>query len=426
MTDAVLNIRQERPGERENGEGAGNVPVAAFSITDHLVMGLLIWSSGNPAFLSLLGSSQTTYVVLFILMALLTLNTIAARPAAVATFFKVWCCFLVLALVHFFSGTPLQTELGMLVRMGIAGLAAIRLYDKFAPLYLKWFLLLSKVSLFFWICSLCDWLRANSPLVVSLSRLGNHPYGYLLINTFHPLVYDRNCGIFWEPGAFAGYLILALIFLLIQTQRQEITGTKRHFFLLMLTLLSTMSTTGYVAVIFLCGFYIVKRFHRNVFWMLFLLALFIAAASFVFYNTDFLSGKIAKEFSAVDNSDRNWEMTRFGSILSDWHYIGQRPFLGWGSNYEAIGYDLELKAGMGNGLSDFILKNGILGILLWGWGCYRFFFRQSGTKLLAGSFLAVCLITLQGEIFLAYPLYLSLMFCGFIAAKPQSATELRY
>ena len=388
MTDAVLNIRQERPGERENGEGAGNVPVAAFSITDHLVMGLLIWSSGNPAFLSLLGSSQTTYVVLFILMALLTLNTIAARPAAVATFFKVWCCFLVLALVHFFSGTPLQTELGMLVRMGIAGLAAIRLYDKFAPLYLKWFLLLSKVSLFFWICSLCDWLRANSPLVISLS--------------------------------------LALIFLLIQTQRQEITGTKRHFFLLMLTLLSTMSTTGYVAVIFLCGFYIVKRFHRNVFWMLFLLALFIAAASFVFYNTDFLSGKIAKEFSAVDNSDRNWEMTRFGSILSDWHYIGQRPFLGWGSNYEAIGYDLELKAGMGNGLSDFILKNGILGILLWGWGCYRFFFRQSGTKLLAGSFLAVCLITLQGEIFLAYPLYLSLMFCGFIAAKPQSATELRY
>lgn len=424
MIETDSNTLSPPIGDSGMGKTAGNARRVECSVLDHLFMGLLIWSSGNPAFLNLLNSSQMTYIGVFIFFALLDLNLVSARPQTVGPVLKTWSCFLVLALIHLLAGIPIQSELGMLVRTGIAGLAAIRLYDKFAYLYLKWMLVISKISLFFWVCSLCNWLRANSPIVAFFSRLHNQPNGYLLINTFHPVVYYRNCGIFWEPGAFAGYLILAMLFLFLYLPKDQSGRKMKSGVLLMITLGSTLSTTGFIAFFCFTVAYIVIRFKGRIVAMSAMLIIVLGLTIPVFYNVDFMSDKISREIEVVDNSNRYWQITRYGSLIADLEYIREKPVFGWGNSYEAINYDLSMKSGMGNGFSDFILKNGLFGLFTWGLGCYLLVFCSNRQKLRAYTFLAICLIPLFGEIFLAYPLYLSLMFCGFLAAKQTRGQEL--
>lgn len=62
--------------------------------------------------------------------------------------------------------------------------------------------------------------------------------------------YIRNYGIFREPGVYAIFLCLGLAFLIFGGE-SRITGKKRLFFIvtLALTLISTFSTTGYVALL---------------------------------------------------------------------------------------------------------------------------------------------------------------------------------
>jgi hypothetical protein len=40
----------------------------------------------------------------------------------------------------------------------------------------------------------------------------------------------RNSGMFWEPGAFAGYLILALVFIALKNRKFEIGPYKKEVF----------------------------------------------------------------------------------------------------------------------------------------------------------------------------------------------------
>jgi hypothetical protein len=56
----------------------------------------------------------------------------------------------------------------------------------------------------------------------------------------------RNFGMFWEPGAFAGYLILALIFVAIKNGKFQIGPYRKEVLWIVLALLTTGSTTGYV------------------------------------------------------------------------------------------------------------------------------------------------------------------------------------
>ena len=63
----------------------------------------------------------------------------------------------------------------------------------------------------------------------------------------------RNCGFFWEPGAFQVFLNLAL---LIEISRKE--PNKRRIGLLLLSVVTTFSTTGYIALALIFMLYLVK------------------------------------------------------------------------------------------------------------------------------------------------------------------------
>lgn len=51
---------------------------------------------------------------------------------------------------------------------------------------------------------------------------------------------------FWEPGAFQGFIILAMLMLLYEADKTTVQNRKLKFLIFAVTLLTTQSTTGYI------------------------------------------------------------------------------------------------------------------------------------------------------------------------------------
>lgn len=66
------------------------------------------------------------------------------------------------------------------------------------------------------------------------------------------ILFWRNQGPFWEPGVYQAYLALALIFLLFYVKRKH---QIKEMIILIITIVSTFSTTGYIVLaIILCAY----------------------------------------------------------------------------------------------------------------------------------------------------------------------------
>ena len=70
-------------------------------------------------------------------------------------------------------------------------------------------------------------------------------------------IFARNSGPFWEPGAYQGFLIIAILFLLFN--KESIKHIKIKFLLFVVTVLTTSSTTGYILATLL-----VITFHKRI------------------------------------------------------------------------------------------------------------------------------------------------------------------
>lgn len=74
-------------------------------------------------------------------------------------------------------------------------------------------------------------------------------FGYSIFYTWgiNGTINVRNSGVFWEPGAFAGFLILAMLMLLHSGENHKRARAK--MLILVVTLLTTRSTTGYILLV---------------------------------------------------------------------------------------------------------------------------------------------------------------------------------
>lgn len=118
----------------------------------------------------------------------------------------------------------------------------------------------------------------------------------------------RNCGPFWEPGAFQGFLNLAL-FYEITTIKEYTLSKYLRIGIFVFTIITTFSTGGYVALFLnICFFlYHNKRVHFVARFALLLGFLFIA---YHYYTTlAFMGEKIAG-----DSGRLNFSLDSFGDI----------------------------------------------------------------------------------------------------------------
>lgn len=371
---------------------------------------LVIVISGNPAV------DYFNKEAVIILPAIVMLGwAIYKRVKVTRRDFLVLAFFSAIYLAHLieFGSMTLSSSSGMLFRL-LTALLAVRVIPDFAAKYVTVMYGLAIMSLVFFIPY---WLGLDLPsLLAPISiplRPGDINIG--LHNFMH--AYNegliRNRGFFWEPGAFAGYLILALLFTLKDVEKVP----RRYFFILIVALLSTQSTTGYLAFLVVAiSIYIIKAAKRSSLGGQFVTAFAVVAFALIavaaFNNLPFLKEKITGQFEEAQTGEGQYYLGRYGNLLYDLNYIVDRPFFGWSALSETRQVVAEEIAGQGNGLSGYTVKYGLVGILGFLFFSFTALSKLYGNKKIAAIAIITIIILLNGEQFLGFPMFLSLMFAA--------------
>lgn len=217
---------------------------------------------------------------------------------------------------------------------------------------------------------------------VKLDYINSIPQHFILYTVEARGTYGliQNAGPFWEHGAFAGYLIIALIFnvFFFGNPLKE----KRNI-IFILAIITTLSTAGYLLLfVFILGYFYLNSINkRRFYWLLILPFLF-----YLFWNAyekiDFLGQKIETQIRVAE-SKRGLGIGggRFISAFTDLEDIKEYPLFGKGriSEVRFTGYYLDTNSKMfhrTNGITDFIVKYGIL------FSIFYFYYYYKGFKLL--------------------------------------------
>jgi hypothetical protein len=396
---------------------------------DSFVVYLFLFLSGSPFIGYFFGWDIVLVCSGLFLFALLVLRK---QHHLETSSFLIFSTFVLIFILQsaYFGSMQISTNFGFLIRLFIA-YATVKLVYQFPVLLFRAMASLCLMSLVFWIIGLSGFFNSLLGFFPQQSiNEWTEEVKYLLF--FHTYIVDsngvllRNAGIFWEPGAFAGYLNLSLLLLILSKGAMKAKEYRRYFLLYVLTILTTFSSQGYfvLPLVLLTALNLHSSSQNQLaakfaFMMLGLFAL--TAISLVGINKlDFLGEKFKKQWvAAIESSDSeiSSNQTRIGSALFDWQYIKESPVVGNGLHEETrYRYHLDdLLSGYSNGFTDYIAKFGLLGLLLFLYYLFR------SMRILSGSLvksLWACLllcIMLNGQAFLNYPFYMSLMFLGVVS-----------
>jgi len=210
-----------------------------------------------------------------------------------------------------------------------------------------------------------------------------------LVYTFSLERLGQNHGFLWEPTAFAAILLLALMTNLLYNG----IAFDQKSIVFLIGLLSTFSTTGAISIVCVAAFVMMNKksnFKIGVFFFLIPVILF-------FLSQDFLWGKISREFERGDDiSQVNTELTHMGnsrlsSFLWDMRDFKTAPFFGIGI-FEETRYNGFQTLGSVNGLSDTLVRFGLLGTLVFLLSYHFSFTRMTTEQGLRGGWLFVLLL----------------------------------
>lgn len=145
-------------------------------------------------------------------------------------------------------------------------------------------------------------------------------------NSFIPFI-GRNYGFCREPGVYQAFLFFAILFQL----SGLIPAKTKKIVVYVVTLLTTLSTTGYIALICLLPLVVLR--HKDLrLKNFFLMALLLIAFVLIYQYTDLLSadGKVFEKFYRTNYNDGDSSVSRFASVFCNAKIFLENPFLGVG------------------------------------------------------------------------------------------------
>jgi hypothetical protein len=374
---------------------------------------ILLFFSGNPLAFFLFGKYSSLIGLLF------TLSILNFNFKIDSVFLKKLKLYLlticIIALLQFLTFNFFSTLAfgNLILKILMGGLIINYLKDSFSYVFFRVIAILSLLSLIGFL--IINKFGLDFPFV----KTGLYYKSYIFYGSLSGEALSRNCGMFWEPGAFAGILTLSLT-LIFKNLKYIWIHHKYFLFVIFLSILTTQSTTGYIVCFFIILFYFINL--KNIIQSLILLFTFIFISFYIFNKSDFLKNKVENQLvKAKSQRVGNFSNTRFGSLIFDWHYISKHPITGNGFNFKTRYADHQFLfrgatdnsdvIGSGNGFSGFLASMGILFI------SFYFILLWKTSNFLGNKFaFFICLIVflnLQGEQFFNYPLYLSLPFLNF-------------
>ncbi|WP_430809902.1 MULTISPECIES: hypothetical protein [unclassified Carboxylicivirga] len=373
-------------------------------LIDYLLVYLLIAFSGIPFF-------YRARVEVLMVGLLLALAVFIYRQKQVD---KLFVGYLVVVLIIQagqmlkFYYLPLTSFLGLHIRLVFAYLI-LRSVGTKLPAYVV--TILSVSVLISWIFYFPSYFASfESFLTNKITPLFEHPF-YKVSNYKVPdnlIVYTantkgesigwlkRNAGPFWEPGAFAGFIMVALLFNSIISGR--LFNPKGV--ILMAGLMSTFSTAGLVVL----GLFILVHLWLRSGMLKRVLLIPVLFIGFVFlYNeVDFIGAKIHSKMSYTAGTYN----TRFKSAQKDLQDLSRSPLVGLGQSKETRfdGKTDKRTIHRNNGVTNFMASFGVLGFTLYFLLMYISFLRMCGyygfdRRFALGALLIVLLIGFSEEYF---------------------------
>ncbi len=293
---------------------------------------------------------------------------------------------------------------------------------------------LTRISLFLWIIivilpSIRDLLSLYSLPIYSVNTCGGTWgfWGFASKLREGEGVIIRNMGFAWEPGRFSSILVITF---LIHLFRNRFMLFKKNFWVLLLGILSTQSTTGYLTFgVCLYGLFMNnngKRYKKALsygilggFIGLFLLAPFMLdKIKYVFSEESFIQQGAANWFI---EQGKVYVPQRWEGLYLEFMNIQDSPWIGYGDDksYSYVRNVLfpKLDIRLSNGLLQIIAMMGIpLGLLLY-FCLYKSSIYISNLYNVKGRlliFIAVCTINISYNFFLE-PIFMAItLYCLFI------------
>lgn len=382
---------------------------------------VVIAISGNPTALVL--GKEVTYVAVFLVLFYMWIrDPIPVKKTAIVFPLVIFS----LAFIHIFTfGTlVLMASLGFLIKIGIGVLAAT-VIENFFIKYVRVMAVLACISLVFYIPYVFG-IDLSGPLSFMYravdTREGLVSIRHIGIHNFHVEHEIRNSGMFWEPGAFAGYLVLALF--LAVTYRSKFVFSRWEIYALIAGLISTQSTMGYIASLIVLIFYMIDRVPQKMqAAYLFLAPVILVFGAIVTYfamtQLDFLGEKIQDQMASAQVGVGNYQINRFGNMLYDLEFIKDKPLAGWSGNPEtryALDPEVaEMVAGQGSALTGFWVRFGAIG---WFALFVSLYFVTWGEKKPIRGFFLVLIVSvlLVGEQYTNFPVVYAFL-VGFLFAE---------
>lgn len=384
-----------------------------ITFSKYLPLFFLLCFSGNPIITSE-DYSKTLLVVYTFLFSFYTLNMIGWRieKKIIQHFFLIisFITILVIAQLKILGSVSYPGVFAFILKIFL-GLVTI-LYYKYESinvlyLYIKIMVFLVIVSIPLFIINQfgsfgIDLTNTRSKSIIIFTTTVFTKY----IKTPFDLI--RNASMFWEPGAFSGYLNLALVYIIMLNKGFRIGKYKREILWIGIGIFTSMSTAGYIIFGIFFGIYVLKNYKWGK-------IIVVPAAIFIIYfsftSLQFLQNKIDEQYyGALDYQPGDYTNTRFGSLLWDYDYIKSQPIFGNGlsieTRYRFDYYLISADVGNGNGFSNFIVGWGVPFFLFWLFNVYKFSYSISESKIVGLMIIFIIIFILQGEQFLNYPLFL--------------------
>ncbi|MEQ1799209.1 MAG: hypothetical protein ABL872_14745 [Lacibacter sp.] len=377
-----------------------------YSFADYLPLFLVLCFSGNPIFTST-QYAKPLFILFAVSFILFVLSRISSKNLnkPIIRLLTIISCIVVLSVFQKYSlGTVSYPGVIALTLKITIGLFLMLYYQRkqisVFHLYINLLTVLTILSLPLFALNFFTYVGVYLPFNDSKTL-----FFYTSFNA--PLDEIRNSGMFWEPGAFAGYLILALLFIILNNRKFVIGDFKKQATWLLIGLLTTMSTTGFLVLAIMIFIYVFQNYKYG---RVIVLPIVFFISIYAYNNLEFLNVKIEEQYSsATEMETGDVSNTRFGSLNMDIQYIMDQPYTGNGldnkTRYRFHPW-LNEDIGHGNGMSNFLVYWGIPFFLLWVFCTFKFAFNYSESIGISIIFTIILLLALQGEQFLNYPIFL--------------------
>lgn len=194
----------------------------------------------------------------------------------------------------------------------------------FINIYIKCLKYITIISLFFYFIENFLNIRLNFPIISTANA--SYKNGIVFFQLIG--LENRNTGIFWEPGLFASFLIVGMVF---EISFKKLKASYSNLFIFFIGLLTTNSTAGYMLIPLVFALFISENFkgyHRVLLWIS---ITFVGITFYLFYDQLilYLVKSNPDLFLKLINNSSN-STTRTNGPLLNIDIFKQKPFFGVG------------------------------------------------------------------------------------------------